>query len=103
MLNIVKFTKNFLVMETAGFEGFFRILFFIFIFYYVFKFVAKLLFPILIKKVVQKAGQSFQQQQQQQQNYNTPQKDEVVVDTSNAKTSKTNKTVGEYIDYEEIK
>lgn len=96
---IAKFTKKF-KMETSGFNGFFRILFFIIIFFYVFKFVAKLLFPILIKKAVQKAGQNFQQQYQ---NQNAAANDEVVVDTTKTKSAKSNKTVGEYIDYEEIK
>ncbi len=81
-------------------NNFFKVIFYIIIFYYVFKFFAKLLFPIVIKKVVQKAGQKFQQQYD---NQNTASQDEIIVDRTKSNKSKTNKNVGEYIDYEEIK
>lgn len=91
-------------MQTASFIGLLETLFWIYVFYYVFKFLAKLFLPLLVKKVVEKAGQNFQQQQQQYQNQNRQyqNKDEVVIDTSNAKKSRETKKVGDYVDYEEI-
>jgi hypothetical protein len=89
-------------MQTASFTGFIETLFYIIAFYYVFKFLAKLFLPLLIKKVVEKAGQNFQQQQQNYQNPPTQNRDEVVIDTANAKKSRETNKVGDYVDYEEI-
>ncbi|RZJ54244.1 MAG: DUF4834 family protein [Flavobacterium sp.] len=79
-------------------------------FYYIFKFLARIFFPILMKKVVEQAGENFQRQQQQQQQYsqgnnwqNTrTNKDEIIIDMSNAKKPMETKKVGDYVDYEEI-
>lgn len=97
---IAKFTKNFMQMETAGLDGFFKMIFYIILFYYVFKIAAKLLLPLLVKKVVQKAEQNFKQQYQ---NQHSNQRDEVIIDTKKSSSTKSKHNVGEYIDYEEIK
>ena len=90
-------------METASFDGFLITLFYIIVFYYVFKFAAKLLLPVVVKKVVDKATQNFQNQYQNNNaNSQYSVKDEVVLDTANAKQSKVKKKVGDYVDYEEI-
>jgi hypothetical protein len=94
-------------METASFAGFIKTIFYILAFYYAFKFLARLFLPVLVKKVVQKAGENFQQHQSQYQsgtyqNYSTPQKDEIVSDTSKTANPRETKKVGEYVDYEEI-
>jgi hypothetical protein len=41
----INFAKKYLIMQTASFTGFIRILFYILAFYYIFKFLAKLLLP----------------------------------------------------------
>jgi hypothetical protein len=41
--------KKYLIMQTASFTGFIRILFYILAFYYIFKFLAKLLLPLIVK------------------------------------------------------
>jgi Domain of unknown function (DUF4834) len=85
--------------------GLIRMLFELILFYYVIKFIAKLFLPIVVKKVVKKAEENFQQQyQNQQQNQtNYKQKDGVIFDDSKVnKTKKSNNTVGEYVDFEEI-
>ncbi|HLF53128.1 DUF4834 family protein [Flavobacterium sp.] len=87
-------------METASFNGFLKILLYIVAFYYIFKFLARLFLPIVVKKVVEKAGQNFQQQYQNTQH--TPNRDEIVVDTSKAAKPRETKKVGEYVDFEEI-
>lgn len=91
-------------METASFDGFIKTLLYIVVFFYIFKFVAKLLLPLVVKKVVEKATQNFQNQQQNryQSNAQQPNKDEIIIDTTNAKTSKEKNKVGDYVDYEEI-
>jgi len=102
---IVNFAKNYLIMQEASFSGFIRTLFYIMAFYYIFKFLARLFLPLLVKKVVEKAGENFQQQQQNAQGNSwqkTPNNDEIIINTANAKKSRETKKVGDYVDYEEI-
>lgn len=92
-------------MQDASFSGFIRTLFYILAFYYIIKFLAKLFLPLLVKKVVEKAGENFQQQQQNARGNSwqkTPNNDEIIIDTANAKKSRETKKVGDYVDYEEI-
>ena len=92
-------------MQDASFSGFIRTLFYILAFYYIIKFLAKLFLPLLVKKVVEKAGENFQQQQQNAQRNSwqkTPNNDEIIIDTANAKKTRETKKVGDYVDYEEI-
>lgn len=92
-------------MQEASFSGFIRTLFYIIAFYYIFKFLAKLFLPLIVKKVVEKAGENFQQQQQNARENSwqkTPNNDEIIIDTANAKKSRETKKVGDYVDYEEI-
>ncbi len=92
-------------MQEASFSSFVRTLFYILAFYYIFKFLARLFLPLLVKKVVQKAGENFQKQQQYSQGntwQKTPNNDEIIIDTANAKKSRETKKVGDYVDYEEI-
>ena len=92
-------------MQEASFSGFIRTLFYIMAFYYIFKFLAKLFLPLLVKKVVEKAGENFQQQQQNARGNSwqkTPNNDEIIIDTANAKKTRETKKVGDYVDYEEI-
>jgi len=92
-------------MQEASFSGFIRTLFYIMAFYYIFKFLARLFFPIVVKKVVEKASENFQKQQQNAQGNSwqkTPNNDEIIINTANAKKSRETKKVGDYVDYEEI-
>ena len=92
-------------MQEASFNGFIKAIFYIIAFYYIFKFLARLFLPVIVKKVVEKAGKNFQNQQQNGQGSSwqrTPNNDEVIIDTSDAKKSRETKKVGEYVDYEEI-
>jgi hypothetical protein len=97
--------KTILIMQEASFNGIIKTIFYILAFYYIFKFLAKLFLPLLVKKVVEKAGESFQKQQQNAQANSwqkTPNNDEIIIDTANAKKPRETKKVGEYVDYEEI-
>jgi len=92
-------------MQEASFSGFLKAIFYMIAFYYIFKFLARLFLPLLVKKVVQKAGENFQKQQQYAQGntwQKTPNNDEIIIDTANAKKSRETKKVGDYVDYEEI-
>jgi hypothetical protein len=84
-------------MQTASFIGFIETVFYILIFYNIFKFLARLLLPLMVKKVVEKVGENIQKQQQnaqkQQQDFSNINKNQ---------PPKSNKNVGEYVDYEEI-
>lgn len=92
-------------MQTASFSGFIKTIFYILMIYYVLKFLARLFLPLLVKKVVEKAGEKFQKQQQNSQGNSwkkTPNNDEIIYNTTNAKNPHETKKVGDYVDYEEI-
>ncbi|POY40945.1 DUF4834 domain-containing protein [Flavobacterium alvei] len=92
-------------MQEASFQGFIRTLIYIIAIYYIIKFLARLFLPLLVKKVVEKAGENFQKQQQYAQGnpwQKTPNNDEIIIDTANAKKTRETKKVGDYVDYEEI-
>lgn len=102
-------------MQEASFNGTIKVIFYIIAVIYIVKFLARIFLPHLVKKVVEKASQNFQEQhsnQQQytnQQQYSNPQqktsqqsKDDIIIDTSQAKKGRETKKIGEYVDYEEI-
>ncbi|KLT68231.1 MULTISPECIES: DUF4834 family protein [Flavobacterium] len=93
-------------MQEASFSGLIKAIFYILAFYYIFKFLARIFLPVLVKKAVEKAGENFQRQQQYSQGnswQNTQRnKDEIIIDTANAKNPRETKKVGDYVDYEEI-
>ena len=85
--------------------GLLKTLFFIFIFMYGFKFLAKLFAPFLIKKAAQtmqkKAEQQFGGQQRQQQK-SAVKEGETTIDKKAGSEQNIKKSVGEYVDFEEI-
>ncbi|WP_134146799.1 DUF4834 family protein [Flavobacterium sp. 270] len=96
-------------MQEASFSGLLRTIVWVIAFYYIFKFLARIFLPVLVKKAVEKAGENFSRQQQQQysqgnawQQNTRKNNDEIIIDTTNAKTSRETKKVGDYVDYEEI-
>ncbi|MFH7014989.1 DUF4834 family protein [Flavobacterium sp. FlaQc-47] len=105
-MDLLILEKNYMIMQEASFTNLFKTIMWIIAFYYIFKFLAKIFLPVLVKKVVEKAGENFQRQQQYSQGttwQNTrPNKDEIVIDTANAKKPRETKKVGDYVDYEEI-
>ena len=104
-MELLILTKIILIMQEASFNGIIKTIFYILVFYYIFKFLARLFLPVIVKKVVQKAGENFQKQQQNTQGdswQKTPNNDEIIIDTANAKKSRETKKVGDYVDYEEL-
>jgi uncharacterized protein YbcC (UPF0753/DUF2309 family) len=86
-------------MQEASFTGLFRNIIYIIGFYYLVKFLARLFMPMIINKAVHKAQENIHKKQSQYQTYN-----ENEINNQNNKTGnpKSNKQVGDYIDYEEV-
>jgi hypothetical protein len=93
-------------MQEASFSGLIKAIFYMIAFYYIFKFLARIFLPVLVKKAVEKAGENFQRQQQYSQDRSwqktNTQKEEIIIDSTNAKNPRETKKVGDYVDYEEI-
>ena len=87
-----------MIMETASFTGFVRVLVTIVFIYFVVRYFLRLLAPAILQQVVKKAGENLYQQQQQQ--YNTTQSEHAAQVEKKHPAGK--KKVGEYIDFEEI-
>jgi hypothetical protein len=91
------------MLQTASFVGFLRTILIILLVYYGIKILTRLFAPYLLrymsKKMQQKYGGHFQQQQQE----NPKQKEgETVIDKVPQQHKTSDKSVGEYVDYEEI-
>ena len=72
--------------------------------YYIFKFLSKFILPLFLKKVVSNMEEKIKNQQQQQQNPNRGGKvGETIIDKKPHSGNVSNKNVGEYVDYEEVK
>ena len=90
-------------MQYASLMGVFRVILILLLIYYGVKILSRLLAPFLIKYVAKKAEQKFGDQFGQfQRKQEAPQNEgEITIDkTPTGKSS--NKSVGEYVDYEEI-
>ena len=74
------------------------------IIYYLFKFFSRYIAPIFLKKVVNNMEEKIRKQQEQQQQANQPQGEvgETVIAKKAPTTKESNKSVGDYVDYEEI-
>ena len=85
--------------------GLLKTIFFIIFFVYAFKFLARLFAPFLIKKATEtikkKAEQQFRGQQGKQQ-ASTVKKGETIIDKKPAGEQESKKSVGDYVDFEEI-
>ena len=92
---------NFKNMHAASFIGVLNTILVIMLIYYGIKFVGRILVPIFFQKVVKNAEEKFKQQQGYQSS-NTTKEGETTIDKKPDKQNKSNNSVGEYIDYEEI-
>ncbi|MFQ3296064.1 MAG: putative membrane protein [Polaribacter sp.] len=85
--------------------GLLKTIFFIIIFFYAFKFLAKLFAPFLIKKatdtIKKKAEQQFRGQQGTQQEPSVKE-GETIIDKKPVSGQESKKSVGDYVDFEEI-
>ncbi|GAA0745946.1 MULTISPECIES: DUF4834 family protein [Flavobacteriaceae] len=92
------------MVQTASFIGFLRTILIILLVYYGIKLLMRIFAPYLMrymsKKMQERFGGQFQQYQNNQQ---TQQREgETVIDKMPERQKSSNKTVGEYVDYEEI-
>ena len=92
------------MLQAASFVGFFRTILIILLVYYGIKILSRLFAPHLLrymsKKMQEKFSGQFQQQQYQQ---NKKHKEgETVIDKVPQQHKTSDKSVGEYVDYEEI-
>lgn len=83
--------------------GLLRIFLIVLLVYYIIKIIARIFFPILFKKVVKNAEERMRNQQGKYTNQQSSNSKvgETVIDKKPT-TPKSDKNVGEYIDYEEI-
>ncbi|UAB82990.1 DUF4834 family protein [Zunongwangia sp. SCSIO 43204] len=97
-------------MFHADFSGVIKTILIVLLVYFGFKILLKYFGPILLKYAMKKMGRKFEQQfsqqfngaQQKAQNKNTSQEGNVSIKKKPRNHRKSNKEVGEYIDYEEI-
>jgi len=84
--------------------GLLRTIAIIIIVYYVLKFISKYILPLFFKKMVDKVQKKYtEQQEQQQQNTYEGKVGETVIAKKPAEPKESNKNVGDYVDYEEVK
>lgn len=90
-------------MHEASFEGILKTILIILLIYFGFKLFIKWFGPMILKYFLGKIGKKFQEQFNQSPPTSSKKKEgEVVIEKKPGKGGKSNKDVGEYIDYEEI-
>lgn len=82
--------------------GLLKTLFFILLFYYGFKFLARLFAPFLIKKAAETMQKKAEQQFGGQPPKSTVKEGETIIDKTPKNNQQSKKSVGEYVDFEEI-
>jgi flagellar biosynthesis/type III secretory pathway M-ring protein FliF/YscJ len=92
------------MLQTASFVGFFRTILIILLVYYGIKILTRLFAPYFLRYMSKKMQEKFEGQfQQQQRPQNPKQKEgETVIDKVPQQHKTSDKSVGEYVDYEEI-
>ncbi|MFC6859661.1 DUF4834 family protein [Zunongwangia atlantica] len=97
-------------MIQADFSGVIKTILIVLLVYFGFKILLRYFGPMLLKYAMKKMGRKFEQQFNQQfnaaqqgaQNKNTTKEANVSINKKPRNRRKSNKEVGEYIDYEEI-
>ncbi|TYP96492.1 uncharacterized protein DUF4834 [Tenacibaculum adriaticum] len=89
-------------IHQAGPMNFIKTILIILIIYYAFKFFAKLFAPYLMKKMADKMQQKAEQQFGKSKQESKVKEGETVIDKKPQNDKKSNDSVGEYVDFEEI-
>ncbi len=93
-------------MFAASFTAVIKTILIILLVYFGLKIILRWVAPLILKYFMKKAGKRFQDQFQRQQGFNSQQSQrkegDVSIDKKPHNQRKSNKNVGEYIDYEEI-
>ena len=74
----------------------------IIIVYYAFKFIGKYIMPLFLKKMVENVEKKMKDQQQNQYKKEDGKVGETVI-AKKPQTKQSNKEVGDYVDYEDVK
>lgn len=82
--------------------GLLKTLVYILFFYYAFKFLARLFAPFLVKKAAETMQKKAEQQFGNQQPKSKVKEGETVIDKAPTNNQQGKKSVGEYVDFEEI-
>ncbi|MDT0690534.1 DUF4834 family protein [Salegentibacter sp. F188] len=89
-------------MYDASFSGILRTILIILLIYFGLKILFRFLGPIILRYFMKKMGKKFQDQFNQYQKPTAEKEGKVSIEKKPQKGRKSNKDVGEYIDYEEI-
>ncbi|UJH91532.1 DUF4834 family protein [Antarcticibacterium sp. 1MA-6-2] len=89
-------------MYEASFESVLKTVLIILLIYFGFKIFIKWFGPMILQYFLKRIGRKFTQQFNQPPPSGSKKEGEVVIDKKQGKRGKSNKNVGEYIDYEEI-
>lgn len=92
-------------MYEASFSGFLKTILIILMVYFGLKLFFKWFGPIILRYIMRKVGKNFERKFNQQQGFNTAnrqRKEASSIDDTKSRKTKSNKDVGEYIEYEEI-
>ena len=73
------------------------------IIYYAFRFFSRYIAPIFLKKVIDNVEKKYKEQQQNKYEEETGKVGETVIAKKPVEPKESNKDVGDYVDYEEIK
>ncbi|GGK57826.1 MULTISPECIES: DUF4834 domain-containing protein [Flavobacteriaceae] len=73
------------------------------IIYYAFKFFSRYIAPIFLKKVIDNVEKKYKEQQQNHQQKEDGKVGETVIAKKPVGPKESNKDVGDYVDYEEVK
>ena len=83
--------------------GLLRTIAIIIIVYYAFKFIGKYIMPLFLKRVVRNVEKKMRDQQENQHKQETGNIGETVIAKKPEGTKESNKDVGDYVDYEDVK
>lgn len=89
-------------MYDASFSGIIRTILIILLIYFGLKIIFRFLGPLILRYFMKKMGKKFQDQFNQYKQPTKEKEGKVSIDKNPGKGRKSNKDVGEYIDYEEI-
>lgn len=82
--------------------GLLRTIAIILIVYYVLKFISRYILPLFVQKIVKDVQKKYSEQQQNQYKDTSGKVGETVI-AKKTNEPKSNKDVGDYVDYEEVK
>jgi len=83
--------------------GLLRTIAIIIIVYYVFKFISRYILPLFVKKMVENVQKKYTEQQQNKYEDANCKVGETVIAKKPNESKESNKDVGDYVDYEEVK